>query len=61
MKIAGTVLGVLMLLFGVLWMGQGLSLLPGTFMVGDIKWTYIGAAVALAGAGLIARTRRRSA
>jgi hypothetical protein len=60
MKVAGFALGGLMVLFGGLWMGQGLGYIGGGFMVGDIKWTYIGAVLAALGIGLILRTRRRS-
>jgi MYXO-CTERM domain-containing protein len=41
-------------------MGQGLGWIGGGFMVGDIKWTFIGALLAALGIGLITRTRRRS-
>ena len=48
------VLGVVMLVMGLIWAFQGLNLLPGTFMKGDLKWTGIGSATAVVGLGLLA-------
>lgn len=44
-----TTLGVLLVLFGLIWFLQGISVLPGTFMRGSTLWTVIGAVVAIAG------------
>jgi len=41
--------GIIMIAFGLLWMGQGLGYIGGGFMVGDITWTYVGGVLALAG------------
>ncbi len=62
-KIALGVLGGLMLLIGCLWIaqGMGLSFPPGSFMIGDVGWSYRGAAVAVIGAALLFWTTRRSA
>ena len=43
------VLGVLMVLAGLVWIGQGLGVVKGSFMTGDMHWFWIGSAVALAG------------
>jgi hypothetical protein len=55
------VLGVVLFLAGLVWALQGLNLLPGTFMKGDLKWTVIGSATAAAGLVLlvIANWRRK--
>jgi hypothetical protein len=43
------------------WILQGLDVLPGSFMTGDIFWTWAGAALVVAAAGFAAwpRLRRR--
>ena len=48
---------------GVVWILQGIDILPGSVMTGDIRWAYRGAAVLVAGVfGLTGavRLRRRS-
>jgi len=56
-----TVLGVVAVLMGLLWVGQGLNLIPGSFMTGDPKWFVIGAIVTLVGVLLVAAGARRPA
>ncbi len=53
LKIALGIVAALAILAGVIWIFQGLNVLPGSFMTGDITWTYRGAALALAGALLL--------
>jgi hypothetical protein len=54
------ILGVLLVLVGLVWIGQGLGLLRGSsFMVDDARWAIAGAVCAVAGAVLLIRTRRR--
>ena len=36
------VIGVIALLVGIVWGGQGLGVIPGSFMTGDRTWFYIG-------------------
>ena len=43
------VVGVLILLVGLVWVGQGLGYIKGSFMTGDMKWFWIGLAVVIAG------------
>jgi hypothetical protein len=50
-------LAVLLALVGLVWVGQGLGLLPGSFMSNQSIWAIIGAAV-LVGAALVARSAR---
>lgn len=52
-KITLRVLGVLAVVVGLLWVGQGLNLIPGSFMTGDPKWFVIGAVLTLVGVLLI--------
>ena len=58
-RIALTVLGVVALVVGGTWMGQGLNLIPGSFMTGDRTWLVVGLIVAVAGVVLLALALRR--
>ena len=49
MKNGLVVLGVLLLLVGLVWVGQGLGYIKGSFMTGDMKWFWIGLAMIAAG------------
>jgi hypothetical protein len=55
------VLGVLLILIGLVWIGQGLGYVKGSFMTGAILWAWIGAGTALVGAALISLAFRRLA
>ena len=46
-------LGVVALLIGGLWVGQGLNLVPGSFMTGNKMWFWIGLVVGLVGLVLV--------
>jgi succinate dehydrogenase hydrophobic anchor subunit len=57
------VFGLLVLLAGAVFAGQGLGYIPGSYMTGDIKWFWIGSAMvviglALGAVGFIGRPRR---
>ena len=43
------VLGVLVLLAGAVFAGQGLGFIPGSVMTGDMRWFWIGGAMVVAG------------
>jgi hypothetical protein len=43
----------LLALGGVVWILQGVNVLPGSFMTGDLRWAYRGAAALLVGLVLI--------
>jgi hypothetical protein len=43
------VLGMLVLLVGLVWVGQGLGYIKGSFMTGDMKWFWIGLVMIVAG------------
>jgi uncharacterized membrane protein HdeD (DUF308 family) len=53
MRIASTILGILCLLVGTVWILQGINVLPGSFMSGQTKWAIYGALAAVVGIGLI--------
>ncbi len=53
MRHAGQIFGMLLILAGVVWFFQGIGLLPGSLMTGQIFWAYAGAVSALIGAGVL--------
>ena len=52
MRAAIGVAGVLILLSGVVFAGQGLGYIPGSFMTGDMSWFWIGAVMIVVGLAL---------
>jgi hypothetical protein len=59
MKLVLTIAGALAVVIGVIWLLQGLNVLPGSFMTGQIRWAVYGAVVAVVGAGVVVWARRR--
>ncbi len=53
------IVGVLMVLLGGVWIGQGLNLIPGSFMTGQAFWAWAGAATFVVGVALLALGLRR--
>ena len=53
------VVGVVLMLMGVTWFLQGINVLAGSFMTGQIQWAYYGGIAAIAGVGLIVAANRR--
>jgi hypothetical protein len=51
--------GVIALIVGAVFAGQGAGLLPGSVMTGDSKWLYIGIVLAVVGIILIVLGARR--
>jgi hypothetical protein len=49
--------GVVLVAMGLLWTGQGLGYIGGSFMTGSTTWAIIGPITALAGALLVWRAR----
>lgn len=58
MKIGLRVLAVLMIGMGIVWILQGVNILPGSFMTGQIVWAYRGGATALVGLVILLLTLR---
>lgn len=61
MRVALVVVGVLVVLIGAVFAGQGLGYIPGSVMTGDMKWFWIGGAMVLVGLALGAGALRRTA
>lgn len=49
MRIVGSVVGVVLVLLGALWVLQGANLMAGSVMSGQSQWLYIGIVVAVLG------------
>jgi len=58
MKLASTIFGVLLALIGIVWILQGLNVLPGSFMTGQIQWAAYGAIALAIGCVLLYVARR---
>jgi hypothetical protein len=46
------IIAILLLVTGAIWILQGINILPGSFMTGQIRWAYGGIVAALIGGGL---------
>ena len=59
MKIVLNILGVVLVFMGAIWVLQGINILPGSFMTGQIKWAVYGACAVVAGLLVLTRANRR--
>ena len=59
MKILLILLAILLILAGAVWFLQGINILPGSFMTGQIQWSIYGSLAVLAGVGLLIYALRR--
>ena len=59
MKIALWFAGVVLILAGSVWFLQGINVLPGSFMTGQIQWAIYGALAFIAGIGSLVLANRR--
>ena len=59
MKIVLNVIGVLLVLPGIVWFLQGIGVLPGSMMTGQIQWAVYGGILIVIGAGLLGWANRR--
>jgi hypothetical protein len=60
MKTTLNIVGVLFILFGAIWFLQGINILPGSFMTGQIRWAIYGGCLAAVGIVMLIAARRRS-
>jgi hypothetical protein len=48
-RFGAVVVGVLVVVAGGVFAGQGLGYIPGSYMTGDVRWFWIGSAMVVAG------------
>jgi len=53
MKTVRLIVGILLVLMGGIWILQGINVLPGSFMTGQVRWAVYGGIAAAAGLLLI--------
>jgi hypothetical protein len=59
MRIALGIVGVLLVLAGCVWFLQGINVLPGSFMTGQIRWAVYGGIAVIVGAILLVTAARK--
>jgi hypothetical protein len=59
MRATLNVAGVILIVFGIIWFLQGINVLPGSFMTGQIRWAVYGGVAVAVGIGLLVRANRR--
>ena len=60
MKIVLNIVGVLLVIIGSVWFLQGINVLPGSFMTGQMRWAVRGGILVVAGiVGLLYANRKR--
>ena len=60
MKIVLNIVGMLLMLIGSIWFLQGINVLPGSFMSGQMRWAVRGGILVIAGiVGLVWANRKR--
>ena len=60
MKWVLTVVGGLLILIGIVWILQGINVLPGSFMSGKLQYSVLGIVVDVVGILLVLFAQRRS-
>jgi len=60
MRIILRVVGVLLVVFGCIWFLQGVNILPGSFMTGQIRWALYGGVAVVVGMGFLFARKRRT-
>ena len=59
MRIMLNVIGTILILSGAVWFLQGINVLPGSFMTGQIRWAIYGGIAVVVGIVLLVASRRR--
>ena len=59
MKTILTIIGVLLIILGAIWFLQGINVLPGSFMTGQIRWAVYGGIAVVTGIVIIVLANRR--
>ena len=58
MRLVLNVVGAVLALLGIVWILQGINVLPGSFMTGQVKWAYYGAIALVSGCVMLFAARR---
>ncbi len=61
MKTILTIIGIVLIVLGAVWILQGINVLPGSFMTGQIQWAVYGAIAVVAGIVILMLKGRRKA
>lgn len=59
MRITLNILAACLIAMGIIWILQGVNILPGSFMTGQIVWAWRGAASAVVGLLLLVFVNRK--
>ncbi len=59
MRTVLTIVGVILIILGAVWFLQGINVLPGSFMTGQVQWGVYGGIAFVAGIVLIILASRR--
>jgi hypothetical protein len=59
MRIAENIVGAVLVFFGGVWFLQGINVLPGSFMTGQMKWAVYGGVAFVAGLVLLILANRK--
>jgi hypothetical protein len=60
MRIILRIVATLLIVIGCVWFLQGVNVLPGSFMTGQIRWAVYGGIAVAVGVGLLFAARRRT-
>jgi uncharacterized membrane protein HdeD (DUF308 family) len=58
MRMALNISGIVLVVVGAVWILQGINVLPGSFMTGQMQWAVYGAIAFLVGVASLAVARR---
>ena len=58
MRTTLNVIGGILIFFGIVWILQGVNILPGSFMTGQMQWAVYGAMAVAVGALMLVAARR---
>jgi hypothetical protein len=59
MRIALNIVGAVLVFFGSVWILQGVNVLPGSFMSGQMRWAVRGGLAVIAGIALLLWANRK--
>jgi hypothetical protein len=57
-RIVLNIVGLILAFFGIVWIFQGLGILPGSFMTGHIRWAVTGAVVLVVAIAILVSANR---